>query len=250
MIMTALVVTSTVGGIAYNWGYGQGRTKSSSGALNEDLNLELSPSQSSVPLVPVLSDSIELELQKQSDLSQVGSMSVETSVETTVSDTTRLAKMDVVLELIEDLQNPDPSKRRKAIWELGQQADSRAVQPLVDLMRDSDSGQRSLILAAVSEVSMKTLQPMNRALMLSLQDNSSDVRKNGIRDITRLYELVGQVSQLLHHATSDPDPEVQETAIWALAQLNHIRPLSRVDDLHQLPNGTLKELGVGKKAEK
>lgn len=248
--MTALVVTSTVGGIAYSLGYGKGRSKSLNGASDRELDGELPPlQQSALPLVPVLSsDSVELNPQRHSDLSQVISAS---ALEPTVSDTTRLTKIDIVAELIQDLQSPDPSKRRKAIWDLGRQGDSRAVQPMVDLMMDSDSSQRSLILAAVSEIGMKTLKPMNRALMLSLQDSSPDVRKNGIRDVTRIYDWVGQVSQLLQHAASDPDQEVQETASWALTQLNRIRPLSGGDDLHRLPSGlSFKELkSVGEKVE-
>jgi HEAT repeat protein len=256
--MTALVGTSMVGGIAYSLGYGQGCNKSldrnldraSDEALGSELGMELRSLQHpSIPLVPVLfSDSIEIDLQKHSDLSEVIPAP---ALDTTFSDTTRLAKIDIVAELIQDLQSPDPSKRRKAIWDLGQHGDSRAVLPMVDLMRDSDSNQRSLILAAVSEIGMKTLKPVNRALMLSLQDGSSDVRKNGIRDVTRIYDLVGQVSQLLQHAATDPDQEVQETATWALTQLNQIHPLSGVGDLPRLPSGLgLKELGTGKGAEK
>jgi hypothetical protein len=62
---------------------------------------------------------------------------------------------------------------------------------------------------------------------------------------------VGQVSQLLQHATSDPDPEVQETASWALSQLNRLRPLSGDNDLPRLPNGlNFKELeSIGDRVE-
>ena len=246
--MTALVVTSTVGGIAHSLGHRQGRNQPLNGDSEGDLDRELSPQSASTQLVPLLSsDSIELDPREHSDLSKV---SPTAALETSVSDTMRLAKIDIVSELIQDLQSPDPSKRRQAIWDLGQKGDSRAVLPMVDLMRDSDSSQRSLILAAVSEIGIKTLKPVNRALMLSLQDRSSDVRKNGIRDVTRIYDLVRQVSQLLQHAATDSDQEVQETAIWALTQLNQIRPLSGVDDLHQLPSGlSFKELGTGKKVE-
>jgi HEAT repeats len=255
IIMTALVGTSMVGGIAYSLGYGQGCNKSSDkdseGSLESELGTEgRSPQQSSsMPLVPILSsDSIELNPQKHFDFSEAISTS---ALEANFSDTARLEKIDIVTELIQDLQSLDPSERRKAIWDLGQHGDSRAVLPMVDLMRDSDSGQRSLILAAVSEIGMKTLKPVNRALMLSLQDGSSDVRKNGIRDVTRLYDLVGQVSQLLQHAATDPDQEVQETATWALTQLNRIHPVSGVGDLPRLPTGLgLKELGTGKGVEK
>lgn len=147
-----------------------------------------------------------------------------------IEEITRLQKIDIIDELIKDLQKPDPAKRRKAIWELGQRGDSRAVQPLVNLMVDSDSKQRSLILAALSEIGTRTLKPMNRALAVSLQDDNAEVRKNAIRDLTRIYELVSQMSQILRHAIDDPDDEVRETANWAIGQLSNIRGLPMADN--------------------
>lgn len=138
-------------------------------------------------------------------------------------ETTRLARVNIVDELIQDLRASDPVKRRKVIWELGQRGDTRAVQPLVDLLVDSDSKQRSLILSALSEIGTRTLKPMTRALAVSLQDENSEVRKNAIRDLTRVYDMVSQISNLLHKATEDSDQDVQETAKWALGQLNRIR---------------------------
>ncbi|MEA5570013.1 peptidoglycan-binding protein [Calothrix sp. UHCC 0171] len=143
--------------------------------------------------------------------------------------TSRLAKVNIVDELVRDLRSADTTKRRKAIWDLGQQGDSRAIQPLVDLMMDADSQQRSLILAAVSEISVRTLKPMNRALAMSLQDESPEVRQNAIRDLTRVYDLMAQVSQMLVHASQDENPQVQATAKYALSQMNRIRTLSGQD---------------------
>lgn len=136
-----------------------------------------------------------------------------------------LVKLDPIEELIRELHSPDPDQRKRAIWELAQRADSRAVQPLVGLLLESDSQQQSLILEALSQIGTRTLKPMNRALALSLQDDNAQVRKNAIRDLTRVYELIAQLSQLIYYATDDPDPEVQETAKWALGQLSHIRML-------------------------
>ncbi|MBE9069047.1 HEAT repeat domain-containing protein [Leptolyngbya cf. ectocarpi LEGE 11479] len=137
--------------------------------------------------------------------------------------TTRLAKVDVMDELVANLQVADPTKRRKAIWELGQRGNSSAVQHLVNTMVDADSKEKSLILAALSEIGIRSLKPMNRALAIALQDDNPDVRKNAIRDLTRVYDLVTQISQMLGHATEDEDPEVRRTAEWALGQLNRIR---------------------------
>jgi HEAT repeats len=144
---------------------------------------------------------------------------------TAITATTRLPKGSIVESLIDELRQPDPVQRHKVIWELSQRGDTRAVQPLVDLMVDSDSKQRSLILSALSEIGGRTLRPMSRALAISLQDPNADVRKNAIRDLTRVYDMIAQISQMVQQATEDPDREVQETARWALGQLNRIRPV-------------------------
>ncbi|MBC1219522.1 peptidoglycan-binding protein [Nostoc sp. UCD121] len=139
--------------------------------------------------------------------------------------TSRLAKLNIVDELIQDLRSSDPTKRRKAIWDLGQQGDSRAIQPMVDLMIDADSQESSLILAALAEIGIRTLKPMNRGLAISMQDESPQVRQNAIRDLTRIYDMMGQMSQMLRHALEDPDAEVQATARYALTQMNRMRGL-------------------------
>ncbi len=140
-----------------------------------------------------------------------------------------LAKVDVIEGLIGDLRNPEPARRRKAIWELGQRGNSLAMQPLVDSMVDADSKEKSLVLAALSEIGIRSLKPMSRALAIALQDDNPEVRKNAIRDLTRVYDLVVQISQMLGHATEDEDPEVRQTATWALEQLNRIRRSQDVD---------------------
>lgn len=155
--------------------------------------------------------------------------------------TTRLPKINIVDELIKDLYSSDSAKRRKAIWELAQRGDSRAIQPLVDLIVDSDSQQRGLILEAVSQIGVRTLKPMNRALALSLQDENAQVRKNAIRDLTRVYEMITQINYLLRHALDDPDTEVQATGKWALDQLNRIRSTSGINNFSDQPPEDLGE---------
>lgn len=140
-----------------------------------------------------------------------------------VEPPTRFAKINIVDELIKGLRSPNPTRRLMAIWDLGQEGDSRAVQPLLELMLGSDSQQRSLILMVLAEIGSRSLKPMNRALAISLQDENAEVRKNAIRDLTRIYDLIIQISQVLCHAVEDPDAEVQETARYALSQMNRIR---------------------------
>ncbi len=174
------------------------------------------PSEQSLPNLPENRASFPQENVETTAATDQGSSSLASE------ETTRLVKIDIIEELIKELQNPDPVKRRKSIWELSQQGDSRAIQPLVDLITDSDSKQTSLILGALSEIGTRTLKPLNRALAISLQDRNPDVRKNAIRDLTRIYDLINQITHLLNHAVNDTDPEVQETARWALSQLSQL----------------------------
>ncbi|MEM9925453.1 MAG: peptidoglycan-binding protein [Cyanobacteria bacterium P01_D01_bin.50] len=139
--------------------------------------------------------------------------------------TSRLARANIVDELIQDLESSNPTQRRKAIWELGQKGDSRAIQPLVEQMIHCDSQQRSLILAALAEIGTRTLKPMNRALAVSMQDESADVRKNAIRDLTRIYDMMAQISQMLAMAMEDEDPEVQQVAKYAISHMRRIPTL-------------------------
>ncbi|MEH2057551.1 MAG: peptidoglycan-binding protein [Nostoc sp.] len=150
--------------------------------------------------------------------------------------TSRLAKLNIVEELIQDLHSSDPIKRRKAIWDLGQQGDSRAIQHLVELMIDADSQESSLILAALAEIGTRTLKPMHRALAISIQDESPQVRQNAIRDLTRVYDMMGQMSQMLRHALEDPDAEVQATARYALTQMNRMRGFPEQQTLPEDPH--------------
>jgi hypothetical protein len=136
--------------------------------------------------------------------------------------TTRLTPVDIVDSLVNELASADGATRRHAIWELGQRGNSDAIQPLVNGLLQSDSQEKSLILAALAEISSRSLKPMHRALALGLQDPSPEVRKNAIRDLSRVYDTVVQLSHMLAHASQDPDPGVQETAQWALSQLNRI----------------------------
>ncbi|MGM0455409.1 peptidoglycan-binding protein [Sodalinema sp.] len=174
---------------------------------------DLPPNLPVAPKTPVTSDSQAIAPQKPSS-----------------SALTRLPRMSIVEALILDLQHPDPERRRKAIWELGQRGDSRAITPLVDLLTDASSQERSTILAVLSEISSRNLRPMKQALMVSLQDDSAEVRKNAIRDLTRIYDSIAQLSQVLRYSTDDADPEVRETAKWAMSQLQRIRTLPLNDE--------------------
>lgn len=138
----------------------------------------------------------------------------------------RVAKVNIIDELIQDLQQPDSELRRRAIWELGQRGNSAAMQPLVNLLTQVDSQEQSLILAALAEITSQTLKPMNRAVMIALQSENAEVRKNAIRDLTKIFDSFKQSGRMLGHAVIDDDPDVRQTADWALDQLNKMRPSS------------------------
>jgi hypothetical protein len=155
-----------------------------------------------------------------------------------IQPTTRLPSPELLDSLLADLRDTSPQKRRKAIWNLAQKADSRAMKPLVDLMIETDSQERTLILEALSQISTRTLKPMNQALAISLQDKNPQVRKNAIRDLTRIYDVMSQISQMLAYAIEDSDGEVKETAKWALSQLNLQMP-ARIDLTPRVPQGSV-----------
>jgi hypothetical protein len=146
----------------------------------------------------------------------------EPSADQALDTTTRLSSVDMVESLVGELSSLDGTVRRQAIWELGQRGHSAAIAPLVNGLLTADSQEKSLILAALAEISSRHLKPMHRALALGLQDPSPEVRKNAIRDLSRVYDTVAQLSPMLAHAAQDPDPDVQATAQWALRQLNRI----------------------------
>ena len=147
-----------------------------------------------------------------------------------IPDAAPAPKLEPQEQWINDLKQTNPNIRNNAIWELAQAGDSRAIQALLELLINSDSNQRSLVLAALSEIGTRTLKPLNRALSLSLQDENAEVRKNAIRDLTRIYDLATQMSQILQRAMDDPDPEVQEMAKWATERLSRLRAVDRRDE--------------------
>jgi len=150
-----------------------------------------------------------------------------------INKTFPLTQLSAVEQLIQELHTENPIKRRLAIWNLGQQGDSRAVQPLIDLMANVDSQQRGLILSALAEIGARTLKPMKRVLAISMQDKSPQVRQNAIRDLLRICDMMGQMSYILRHALEDVDPEVQATARYALNHMNHFNLV--IDPENNLP---------------
>ncbi len=147
----------------------------------------------------------------------------------TLANPARLPTLNIVETLVSELASTDAGVRQRAIWELGQRGNSTAIQPLVNGLLEADSYEKSLIFAALGEIGHRTFQPMQRALILGLKDPSPEVRKNAIRDLSRICGGIGQIRPMLLHAAQDPDPEVQAIAQWALGQANHLPSPPRLD---------------------
>ena len=152
-------------------------------------------------------------------------------VEVALSPDSVSAKVSITERLLQDLHHPEPNQRKKAIWELGRRGDSRAIQPLVNLMLQSDSQQRSLILAVLAEINTRSLEPMQQALALSFQDDSPEVRKNALRDLTRIFDSMSHMGYFISTSLHDRDPSVRETAQWAMTQLARIRSSAEVNQI-------------------
>lgn len=140
---------------------------------------------------------------------------------------------DETKNLIRQLLQVNGNDRNKIIWRLATGADSRAIQPLLDIMSKGNSREKSLILEAISQIAFNTLKPINEALIISLQDEQAEVRKNAIRDVTKLYELITQIQPLiLQTAYHDPDPEVKEVAHLSLQQLGLVNQVLQQNNLN------------------
>ncbi|MBE9222652.1 HEAT repeat domain-containing protein [Cyanobacterium stanieri LEGE 03274] len=139
--------------------------------------------------------------------------------------------LDKTQELIKELIEGDAKNRSKVIWNLASQADSRAIAPLLDIMIKSNSQEKTLILEAISQIAFNSIKPINQALILSLQDDHGTVRKNALRDVSKVYELITQVQPIITQtAYNDPDPEVREIALSILEKIAHNPNLFTLDN--------------------
>ena len=158
----------------------------------------------------------EQDLAKDKDLVEVNS-GTPGVVRIIAGNTTEI---DVVFELIKDLQQSDRTLRRKAIWELAQKGDFRAIEPLVELMSEASSLGKSLILSAITQIAHRNFAPVNNILFASLEDKNSEVRKDAIRNLVALHESILGVNKRLTNMLNDSDSEVRQTAKWALKRID------------------------------
>ena len=132
----------------------------------------------------------------------------------------QIIDIDVVAELIQDLQHSNRRLRRKAIWELAELGDTRSIKPLVDMMPNVSSLDKSLISNAITQIVHRSFQSVNHRLFANLQHKNSQIKKNAINDLSDLYLFIAPVTKKLVQMQLDKDPEVSQTAVQALRRLN------------------------------
>jgi len=134
-----------------------------------------------------------------------------------------LAEIDPIAELIEDLDRSEPKERAKIIWELAQRSDSTAIEPLLKLAISAAPWERSLILTAIANIVTRALKPIERALQISLEDRNSQVGKNAIGEVKKVYELILAMTRELSYLGDDRDREIREALVRSLKQLNKLQ---------------------------
>ena len=134
--------------------------------------------------------------------------------------TSKTTEIDVVFELIQDLLQKDRHLRRKAIWELARVGDSRSIEPLVDIMPEADSLDKSMIVSAITQIIHRNFESIHDVLFASLENADPEVRNDAIRDIAALHEPTSAVNQRLSVMLKDADGEVRKTARWALNRID------------------------------
>ncbi|MEM8720752.1 MAG: hypothetical protein AAGE84_15900 [Cyanobacteria bacterium P01_G01_bin.39] len=152
--------------------------------------------------------------------------------------------IDVVFELTQDLQSSDRNVRRKAIWELAKLGDSRVIEPLMAIMPQANSVDKSLIVKAVTQITNRSFKPVNAKLLKMLNDGNPQVRVNAILDLAAFYKFVLPMTQQLCKMQLDSDPQVRQTASRVLQNLNLNYPVSMTSDYAKNQVG---DLAMGKK---
>ena len=127
---------------------------------------------------------------------------------------------DEVLQLMQDLQHSDRNTRRQAMWELAKIGDSRCIKPLMAIMPQGSSVDKSLIIKAITQITHRSFQPVNDQLFALLHDENPQVRIKAILDLTSYYKFVAPITQQLTQMQLDQDPEVRHLAKQALHKLN------------------------------
>lgn len=125
-----------------------------------------------------------------------------------------------VVELIKYLQQPDEDLRRQAIWELAQIGDSRGIEPLIKILSQVNSIDRSLVIEAITQIARRSFQPIEELLFFTFDDANPETKQSAIRDLAVVYAFVAPITKQLARMQVDRDLQVRRTAKLAIEQLN------------------------------
>ncbi|MEM8672410.1 MAG: HEAT repeat domain-containing protein [Cyanobacteria bacterium P01_G01_bin.67] len=178
----------------------------------------------SPPAISLTKDLLDAESQKNSIADKLSARDSLLSVNSSQD------RINVVFELTKDLLQSDRNIRRKAIWELAKLGDSRVIEPLMAIMPQANSVDKSLIIKAITQITNRSFKPVNAKLFAMLNDDNPEVRVNAILDLTTFYKFIAPITQQLLQMQLDDNQEVRDRASQALQDLNLDDSVSMLQD--------------------
>lgn len=132
-------------------------------------------------------------------------------------DTTELAQVSEVDELIKQLNHPQPEKVIAAALKLGEMRDKRAVEPLVMLFNNGKIDIKVRLTIAEALLKLESA-PVEVALLGALRSANWKVRRNGAAILGQLK--AEWATEPLAKALTDENDTVRKTARAALKHMN------------------------------
>lgn len=126
---------------------------------------------------------------------------------------------DNVVGLIQVLQNSQTKKdvRAQAAMELGQIKDGRAVQPLINALKDTDSYVRGQAAEALGEI--KDTRAVDSLITTLKDEDYLYVRQEAVKALGKIKD--SRAVQTLINALNDEYPDVREEAVKALIEIGN-----------------------------
>jgi len=120
-----------------------------------------------------------------------------------------------VKRLLEQLSNPEPDERVKALRALGSKGDPRAVEPILATLKDRKTVVRDAAYTALNELvgSLKIKQDV-RTLGIILHYQDTSIRQIAISALGDIH--TAQSAEMLVGELADPDARIQNTVLEAL----------------------------------
>lgn len=138
---------------------------------------------------------------------------------------------DTIDELIAKLKGNDPQIRAQAARQLGERADTRAVEPLIAALDDPDYIVRYMVPSILGKLGdVRVIKP----LIGVLRDDEINIRNGGRLALKNFGKEA--VPDLLE-ALQDPDPNLRYTIIDLLGEIRDSRALPVLNEITQNDEG-------------